>query len=78
MASETLLTVKEAAERLGVTESAVRNATLDGRLPFVIKFGRKLVETKELEAYRERTQPAGVPAPGRPRRKREAEKESAA
>jgi len=66
METETLLTVKEAAEHLGVSESAVRNATLEGRLPFVRLYGRKLIDRQELEAYRERTQPSGVPVRGRP------------
>ena len=68
MQIETLLTVKEAAASLGVSESAVRNATLEGRLPFVRRYGRKLIEAGELESYRRRTRPAGVKPTGRPRR----------
>jgi len=64
---ETFLTVREAADALGVSESAVRNATLEGRLPSVQRFGRKLIDAAALEEYRQRTQPAGVPPRGRPR-----------
>jgi excisionase family DNA binding protein len=71
MDTENLLTVREAAERLGVSESAVRNATLDGRLPCVSRFGRKLILTEDLEAYRRRTQPGGVKLRGRPPRTEE-------
>jgi excisionase family DNA binding protein len=57
----------QAAQRLGVTESAVRNATLEGRLPFVRVFGRKLLTMEALEEYRQRTQVDGVAPRGRPR-----------
>jgi len=66
MDTEHLLTVKEAAERIGVSESAVRNATLEGRLPFVVKFGRKLIEQDALAAYQARTQRDGIKPRGRP------------
>jgi len=68
MDDETFLTIQEAAQRLGVSESAIRNATLQGRLPFTKKYGRKLVSVQDLEAYRERAhgnEPVGA---GRPRR----------
>lgn len=66
MNTETLFTVREAAERIGVTQSAIRNATLQGRLPFLVKFGRKLIERDALAAYQARTQPGGVKSRGRP------------
>lgn len=66
MPEEGLYTVMEAAEALGVSESAIRNATLQGRLPFVMKWGRKLISTEALEAYKARTQPDGVKLKGRP------------
>lgn len=68
METDTLLTVQEAAKKIGVSESAIRNATLDGRLPSVWRYGRKLIDAGELEAYRERTQPGGVKQRGRPRK----------
>lgn len=69
MDTETLLTVKEAAQRIGISESAIRNATLDGRLAYVVKFGRKLVEKEALDEYQARTQPEGVKLRGRPSQK---------
>ena len=68
MEAETFLTVREAAERLGVSKSAIRNATLEGRLPFERRYGRKLIALRALLAYRERTQPGGVKPRGRPAR----------
>jgi excisionase family DNA binding protein len=73
--SETLLTVTEAAAQLGVSQSAIRNATLDGRLASTVRYGRKLIATGDLEAYRRRSQPDGQPSRGRPR-KVNCEKES--
>ena len=70
MDTETLLTVKEAAGKLGVSESAIRNATLDGRLPFVLKFNRKLIEETALTEYQQRTQVDGEKPKGRPRKEK--------
>lgn len=67
MDTESLMTVREAAEKIGVSENAIRNATLDGRLPFIIKFGRKLITQEAFNEYRIRTQPEGVKLRGRPR-----------
>ena len=66
MDTDTLLTVHEAAASIGVSDSAIRNATLKRRLPFVVKFGRKLIEQDALEEYRQRTQPDGIKLRGRP------------
>ncbi len=68
MDTNPLLTIREAAEKIGVSQSAIRNATLQGRLSFVVKFGRKLIEQDALTAYQERTQPKGVKLRGRPRK----------
>lgn len=68
MEDETFLTVREAAEKIGVTESAIRNATLDGRLAFVRRYGRKLISLADLAAYQQRTQPGGTKPKGRPRK----------
>ena len=59
-------TVQEAAVNLGVSEAAVRNATLQGRLPYVRKYGRKLISPSDLQLYKERTQPQGIKSVGRP------------
>jgi len=71
METATLLTVQDAARRIGVSESAIRNATLEGRLPFVRMYGRKLIDPTELGAYQQRTQPDGVKATGRPKKTQE-------
>lgn len=65
---ETLLTVQQAAANLGVTDGAVRLALSQGRLSSVEKFGRKLIERADLDAYKRRTQPDGVKKVGRPRK----------
>ena len=67
MDAETLLAVQEAALKLGVSESAIRNATLEGRLPFVQKFNRKLIEEAALLGYQQRTQVGGDKPKGHPR-----------
>jgi excisionase family DNA binding protein len=72
MDADTLLTVKEAAEHIGVSESAVRNATLEGRLPFVRMYGRKLIKVADLTAYQERAHPGGIKPKGRPPKDAEA------
>ena len=61
-----LLTVQQAAARIGVGDTAIRNATLQGRLPFVFKYGRKLIAPADVDAYAARTRPAGVKPKGRP------------
>lgn len=65
---ETLLTVQQAATELGITDGAVRLALSQGRLPSIEKFGRKLIERADINAYRQRTQPDGVKKAGRPRK----------
>lgn len=68
MDTEALFTVREAAAKVGVSESAIRNATLQGRLPFVVKFGRKLIEQEAMMTYQRRTQPGGIKSKGRPQK----------
>jgi excisionase family DNA binding protein len=60
-----LLTVQEAAAQIGVTEAAIRTATLNGRLPFVRKHGRSWIEPSELRTYQARIQPPGEKLKGR-------------
>lgn len=71
MENETFLTVQEAATSLGVSESAIRNATLEGRLPFVRRYGRKLIDKADLAAYEARTRPDGEKPKGRPKQGQE-------
>lgn len=73
METETFLTVKDAAVKIGVSESAIRNATLEGRLPFTRMYGRKLIAPDDLEAYRQRAHPEGEKLKGRPPKKATAE-----
>ena len=68
METDNLLTIEEAAAKIGVTVSAIRNATLEDRLPFVRLFGRKLITAEALAEYQARTQVNGVPPRGRPKR----------
>ena len=65
------LTVQDAAADLGITEVSVRSALNRSRLPFVEKYGRKLIARADLDAYRQRTQPDGVKKVGRPRKGQE-------
>ena len=60
--AEDLITVQEAAKIAGVSETAIRSALLRGRLPFVLKYGRKLIERPVFDRYRETARP------GRPRK----------
>lgn len=68
MAAE-FVTVQEAAAELGVSDSAVRQAILDGRLLCTVQYGRKTINRTDLEAYRARTQPDGLKPKGRPRKR---------
>lgn len=65
------LTVQDAAADLGITEVSVRSALNRSRLPFVKKYGRKLIARADLDAYRHRTQPDGVKKVGRPRKEKQ-------
>ena len=65
------LTVQDAAADLGITEVSVRSALNRSRLPFVEKYGRKLIARTDLAAYKQRTQPDGVKRVGRPRKEQE-------
>lgn len=69
---DNFLTVQQVAADLGVTDGAIRLALSQGRLPFVEKYGRKLVAAVDVEAYRQRAQPNGVKRVGRPRKGQEA------
>jgi len=62
------ISVKKAAERLGVHPQAIRNAIADGRLVSAKVFDRDVVSEADLEEYRARTQPDGVKPRGRPKK----------
>lgn len=68
--SKTYMTVAEAATSLGVHPATMRNATQEGRIPYVRLYGRILIAPDDVEAYRERTRgPEGDVPRGRPRKK---------
>lgn len=69
---DNLLTVQQAAVHLGVTDGAVRLALSQGRLPFIEKYGRKLVTMLDVDTYRQRAQPDGQKRVGRPRKGQDA------
>jgi hypothetical protein len=62
-----MLTIQDAAREAGTTEDAVRKAILRGRLPVVLKYGRKLITRAAFETYRQGAQR------GRPRKQSTAE-----
>lgn len=47
-----MLTVQEAAREAGISDAAIRSAILRGRLPFVQRYGRKLIRRADFDAYR--------------------------
>lgn len=60
-----MLTVQELASESGLAESTIRDAINNGRLPHVVKYGRKLVERTAWEMYRHTAKV------GRPRKQKE-------
>lgn len=62
-----LLTVSEVAERLTVSAPTVYIAMREGRLPFVIKYGKRLITRVALAEYKARTRPTGEKPRGRPK-----------
>lgn len=67
MSSEELLTLRQAAARVGLTDSALRHAIRRGRLP-AVKLGRDwLVRPSDLDAYRRRALTRCSPDGGPPR-----------
>jgi len=48
-----MLTVTEAAQEAGVTQSTIRNAIYRGRLPATQHYGRQLIRRRDFEAYRQ-------------------------
>ena len=46
-----LLTVQEATVRLGITRAALYAAMADGRLTYVEKYGKRLIDECALTAY---------------------------
>ena len=68
--ADQFLTMQEAAQRLGVVNSRIRQAVLDGSLPHVVLFTKKLIRVEDLEDYRRRVRGEdGEKKIGRPRKK---------
>ena len=60
--STDMMTVKEAAERLGVSRAAIYEAMAAGKLKYVEKYGKRLLYEKSVavyspRAYRDRRSP---------------------
>ncbi len=66
MVDEDFLTVPEAAAELAITVSSVHIALKENRLPYIEKYGRKLVSRADLDIYKLRTRPGGEKPKGRP------------
>lgn len=64
-------TVPEAMRELDAAAQTIHTAITEGRLPFVVKYGRKLVSPADLAVYKQRTRPNGEKPRGRPRKKQE-------
>jgi hypothetical protein len=52
-AESELMTIQEAAKEADLTEAAIRNAIYRGKLSTVEKYGRKLIQRPDFEAYRQ-------------------------
>lgn len=46
-----LLTVQETTERLGITRAAIYAAMAEGRLKYVERYGKRLVDERSLASY---------------------------
>jgi excisionase family DNA binding protein len=68
------LTVMQAAREIGVSEGAIRDAIKRKAIPYEEALGRKVIKRSDLDAYKQRTQPNGEPARGRPRTRFDASK----
>lgn len=62
-----LLTVPEVAKDLTVTAPTVYTAMREGRLPYVIKYGKRLITPAAVAEYKARTRPTGEKPRGRPK-----------
>jgi len=51
MNDEDLLTMHQAAEKAGVLPQTIYRATKEGRLEYVVKYGKKLIEPTALQRY---------------------------
>ena len=66
MEEQEYLTIPEAMKELDAASQTIHTAMTEGRLPFIVKYGRRLVSRADLEAYKQRTRPDGEKPRGRP------------
>lgn len=64
-----VMDVQESARSLGISVQTLRGAIYSGRIPAIERWGKTLIMRTDVEAYRARTQPLGVPRKGRPRKR---------
>lgn len=62
------VTLKEAAELLGITTSTLSVQILRGNLAAIKPWGNYLIPRAAVAEYKARTQPCGFPRGGRPRK----------
>lgn len=62
-----LLMVPQVAIELNVSPPTVYIAMREGRLPFVTKYGKRLISRTALAEYKARTRPTGEKPTGRPK-----------
>ncbi len=65
-ADDEYLTVKEGAKLLGVSEFTIRDAIRDNRIKSEVILGKIAISRLNLDEYKAKTQPHGVPRVGRP------------
>ena len=61
-----MLTVPEVAQELGLSQTTIRTAIYENRLPAIKMFGRPIISRSDMEDYRQRTRPDGEKPKGRP------------
>ena len=60
-------TIDKCAEFLDISETAVRVAIAESRLPSTFEFNRRWISKADAADYKARTQPEGVKPKGRPK-----------
>ena len=63
------MSLREAAEEIGVTPSTLSVSILRGNLEAIKPWGSYLVLRTSAAEYKARTQPDGIPCSGRPRKR---------
>ena len=58
-----MLTVEEARKKLGISRAAVYDAMNAGKLRYVERYGKRLLDERSVAAYRPRRYPNSEPVP---------------